>query len=170
MEEGKRISRKDYIIICLIACIVSLSIAYATISATLTITNDLTVKAHDWDIHFENLEQESITGSNSATVTSPAVIEEDTTKISGLQVSFKKPGDKVVYTFDVTNAGEIDAKLSSISIGTPTCNPTSVICDDLEYTLKYADGSSISENDVLDSGDTVSLKLTINYKLSSTHI
>lgn len=168
MGEDKRISRKDLVLICLIACIVSLSIAYATISATLTISNNLTVKAHDWDIHFENLEQESITGGNSATVISPAKIEQDTTRISGLQATFKQPGDKVVYTFDVTNAGEIDARLDSIAVGTPTCSPQSDICNDLEFTLKYANGNSISQDDVLNAGDTVSLKLTINYKAASS--
>lgn len=166
----KKMSRKDLTIVALIACITSLSIAYATISTTLNITNNLTVKAHDWDIHFENLEQQNITGSNTANVVKSAKIQEDTTKISGLEVSFKKPGDSVSYTFDVTNAGGIDAKLTGITIGTPVCNPTSVICDDIEYTLKYANGNDLGMNDVLNAGDTVSLKLTINYKLSSTQI
>lgn len=170
MEENKKISRKDFLMIALIACIVSLSIAYATISTTLNITNNLMVKAQDWDIHFEKLELQSITEGNDANVTSPAVIENDTTKISGLKVIFKKPGDSVSYTFDVKNAGGIDAKLSSIVIGTPTCNPENAVCDNLEYSLKYANGDNINVDDILNAGDSVKLKLTIKYKLSSAQI
>lgn len=169
MEE-KKIKGKDFLMIMLIACLTSLSIAYATISTTLTITNDLTVKAHDWDIHFENLEQENITGSNSTQIVSPAAIETDTTKISGLSVKFKKPGDSVSYTFDVKNGGGIDAKVSTISIGTPSCGLQTTLCNDIVYTLKYANGDSIGVDDELNAGQSRKLKLTISYKASSTQI
>lgn len=166
--EGKKLKTKDWALIALIACITSLSIAYATISATLTITNSLTVKATNWDIHFENLQQEEITGSNDAKILTPATIQEDTTQISGLQVELKKPGDYVSYTFDIKNAGEIDALLTSLNIGTPVCTPNHIVCNDIEYTLKYADGSNIEATDALNAGEKVKVKLTIGIKLSST--
>lgn len=169
MEERK-IKGKDFLMIILITCLTSLSIAYATISTTLNITGGLTVKAHDWNIHFENLEQENISGSNSAEIVSAAAIETDTTRISGLAVKFKKPGDSVSYTFDVTNAGGIDAQISTISMGTPTCGLHTDLCNDIVYTLKYANGSSIGVDDELNAGETKKLRLTISYKLSSTII
>ena len=168
MKEENKLGGKDLAIIILVACLTSLSIAYATISATLTISNNLTVKAQNWDIHFENLEQENITGDNSTRIVKSATIEEDTTKISGLEVEFKKPGDKVVYTFDVKNAGDIDARLTDISIDVPTCTPASSICNDIEYKITYENGQEIKISDSLDKGKSVKLKLTINYKSSST--
>lgn len=167
MEDNKKTNWKDMAIIVLIACLTSLSIAYATISATLTISNSLTVKAKNWDIHFENLEQESITGSNTAKVIKTASIEEDSTKISGLEVEFNKPGDYVSYTFDIKNAGEIDAILSSITIGTPTCTPTSTMCDDIEYEIKYNNGNTIKVTDVLNKDASIKVKLIIRYSPSS---
>lgn len=167
MEE-KKLKGKDFLMIILITCLTSLSIAYATISTTLKITGGLTVKAHDWDIHFENLERDNITQSNSAEIVSDAIIESDTTIISGLSVKFKKPGDSISYTFDVTNAGGIDAKISTISIGTPSCGLQANVCNDIVYTLKYADGTNIGIDDVLDAGQTRKLRLTISYKSSST--
>lgn len=170
MKKDKEFKSKDFIMVMLIACLTSLSIAYATISATLTITNELTVKAHNWDIHFENLKLDSIEEDNTAAVITGAQIESGATKISGLKVDFKKPGDHISYTFDVKNAGEIDAKLTSINIGTPVCEPTNVICNDIEYSLKYADGNDIEVSDTLSKGDSVKLRLTINYKSSSTQV
>lgn len=168
MKEEKRISNKDLLIIALITCIVSSSIAYATISTTLVITNNLSIKAHNWDIHFENLQQETITGNNSAEIIKNAVIEKDTTKITGLDVSLKKPGDFVSYTFDIKNDGEINARLTTLNIGTPICNPDSLICKDIEYTLKYANGSDIKVTDMINKGQLKKVKLTIKYKETST--
>lgn len=170
VTKENKISRKDWAIIILITCLTSLSIAYATISTTLIITNELTVKAQNWDIHFENLEQESITGSNTARVITPATIEEDTTKISGLQVEFKKPGDYVSYTFDIKNSGDINAILTSINIGTPTCKPESTLCDDIEYIVKYDNGDDIKVTDELSKDTSIKVRLTIRYKSSSTQI
>ena len=169
MEKEKKINRKDLLIIGLIACLSFLSIAYATVSVTLNITNSLTVKAYNWDIHFENLVHDEPTGNNTAKIINNAHIETDTTKISGLQVAFKKPGDSVSYTFDIKNAGDIDAEISSVITGVPNCTPESLICKDIEYNLKYADGSNIQVHDKLLAGQTKKVKLTINYKLSSTY-
>ena len=168
MKEEKKINSKDFLLIILITCLTSLSIAYATISTTLVITNSLSIKANHWDIHFENLVQESITGNNTATLIKEASIEKDTTKISGLSVSFKKPGDYVSYTFDVKNAGDINARLTTLNIGIPTCTPLNSICDDIEYTLKYVDGSDIKVTDMINKGQSKKVKLTIRYKNEST--
>ena len=170
MKDKKKMSSKDFLLIILIACLTSLSIAYATISTTLVITNNLSIKEKNWDIHFENLEQESITGSNTASIVSNAEIEKDTTKISGLELSLKKPGDYVSYTFDIKNAGEINAQLTTLNVGIPTCTPVNSICDDIEYTLKYADGSDIKVTDMINRGQSKKVKLTITYKLSSTQV
>ena len=168
MKDEKKMSSKDFLLIILIACLTSLSIAYATISTTLVITNNLSIRANKWDIHFENLEQDKITVGNTASIINNAVIEKDTTKISGLEVSFKKPGDFISYTFDIKNAGEINARLTTLDIGVPTCTPSNSICSDIEYTLKYADGSDIKVTDMINRGQSKKVKLTIAYKLTST--
>ena len=168
MKDEKKMSSKDFLLIILITCLTSLSIAYATISTTLVITNNLSIRANKWDIHFENLEQDKITGGNTASIINNAVIEKDTTKISGLEVSFKKPGDFISYTFDIKNAGEINARLTTLDIGVPTCTPSNSICSDIEYTLKYADGSDIRVSDMINRGQSKKVRLTIAYKLTST--
>lgn len=75
-----------------------------------------------------------------------------------------KPGD--VFTFDATykNGGNIDAKLANVT----KSDLNSFAEQYLNYTVKYTDGSTISQNDPLNAGDSATYRVKVEYDPSIT--
>lgn len=148
------------------------TIVYAGFTQQLDIQGNATVKKSSWAIKFTNLQPVVKTGT-ATEVTAPTINTNDT-KISDYDVTLTTPGDSVTYNFDVTNEGTFDAKISSITIPKPTCAGSGVnaeadetnVCNNLTYTLTYADGTQLAVDDTLTSGETKSLKLTLTYSSS----
>lgn len=148
------------------------TIVYAGFTQQLDIQGNATVKKSSWAIKFTNLQPVVKTGT-ATEVTAPTINTNDT-KISDYDVTLTTPGDSVTYDFDVTNEGTFDAKISSITIPKPTCAGSGVnaeadetnVCNNLTYTLTYADGTQLAVDDTLTSGETKSLKLTLTYSSS----
>lgn len=92
--------------------ILCLTVAFAALSQTLTINGSAAVNAASWDIHFENLTLFEKTGTAEVSGT-PQLTG---TVISGIDVSLNKPGDKIVYEFDLVNNGSIEVKLTDINV------------------------------------------------------
>ena len=159
---------KDILIAVLIMGILSMTIAYANFTRRLQIVNTARVNATNWDIHFENLSLQENSDSTTATINSPAVISEGQTIISGLDVSLNKPGDYVTYTFDIVNAGDLDAKLYHYFHSYPTCSNNESICNYVHYTLKYTNGNDISVSDTLKVGERKNVTMTISLDNSLT--
>lgn len=172
-------SFKIVTIVALLIAVLGLSIGYATYTERLKISGTVAVKASSnaWDVHFENISAASFTGIANEMV-SPDLTS---TIISKFEVNFFAPGDSVSYTFDVVNKGLLNAKLTTFSKGSLSCEPSTnstatateanALCRDLTYTLTYADGSDIKTGDLLyagDSNNTKSLKVTIGWKNDST--
>lgn len=155
--------------IALVAFVLCGTIAYASFTQQLNIEGKATVRKSSWSIKFTNLQSVIKTGT-ATEVTAPTINTNDT-KISEYDVTLATPGDSVTYKFDVVNEGTFNANISSITIPTPTCTGTGVnattdetnVCNNLTYTLTYADGSPIRVDDTLDAGETKSLKLTLLY-------
>lgn len=163
----------------LLVAIIGLSIGYAAYTESLKISGTVAARASSnaWDVHFENISAASFTGVANEMV-SP---ELTSTVISKFEVNFFAPGDSVSYTFDVANKGLLDAELTSLSMGSLSCAPSTnstatqdeatALCNDLTYSLTYLDGSEIKVGDKLLAGDTnnvKTLKVTIGWKLDST--
>jgi hypothetical protein len=171
MENKKGLGIIGLVVLCL-AVSAMFGVAYAAFTQNLTIEGKATVKTSNWKIEFQNLQSVEATGT-AAEVTAPQ-IQTDTIKISEFNVSFSKPGDSVSYTFDVKNEGDYNAKVSSITVPTPTCTGTganattdaSNVCKYLTYTLTYSDGTAINENDALNAGAKKTLKLSLSYNNS----
>ncbi len=182
MEKERKI--KVLSLVALIVAVLGLTVAFAALSQTLTINGTASVNAAEWDIHFENLSAPEITGD--ARVESEPVL--DNHSISNLDVSLTKPGDEVVYTFDIVNNGTIDAYLYEYQKpGTYIALVASGSIDDLDYDLNkdgsvnaddiahfslaidynlyYADDNVVpKKDDLLRAGETKKLKLVIRYK------
>lgn len=157
---------KEILIAILIMGIVSMTIVYANFTRRLQIVNTARVNNTNWDIHFENLVKTPNSGTDAAEVISEPSISEGKTIIGGLNVNLNKPGDYVTYTFDIVNAGDLDAKLYSYVKSTPVCTPNNSICDSVEYSLKYTNGNSIEASDTLLVGERKNVTMTI--KLSNS--
>ena len=100
------------IVLCIVLiCTFTLSIAYAALSAVLTINGNAEVVASNWNIHLDNPK----VSSGSVTKTLP-VISGNTMTFSS---SLVDPGDFYEFVVDVVNDGTIDAMIDSVSV-TPT--------------------------------------------------
>ena len=165
----KNSNSKVIAVIALVLAVVGLSIGFAALQTQLTINGTAEVTGGSkWDVKF-------VTGSlnkvetGSATGTDPTVAA---TSITGLKATLLKPGDKVTYYFQVTNAGSFDAKIDSITIGTPTCS-TAAFCSNLKYTFAYttasggAAGTAPAAGDTLAVNETKWLVLSVEYLASS---
>ncbi len=117
------------------------------------------------DIHFENLSTITTTHTAKA-LTQPRLAS--STSIEDYSVSTTTSGDSISFTFDVVNEGNYNAKITSVSIGTPECTGTdsvsnSNVCGHLTYTLTYDNGASVQINDLVYAKETVTMKVTLTY-------
>ena len=174
MKEGKK-TLYYFIALSLVLSVVGISVGFAAMSSQLNVNGTANVVPASWKVKFNNLSSPTITGD--AEVVQAPVVESDT-HIGNYEVKLTKPGDTVVYTFDITNEGSLDAELSDYTFTTPTITGTgdkadqdaSIVSSNLVYTLTYADGTAISQNDGLDKEETKSLQLTIGYKSDATEL
>ena len=113
---------KNILIAVLVVGLISMTVAYAAFTQNLTISSSAKVNNTKWDIKIKNFTQAAaqnnlVSGTSEATVSGPT--STSGTTISGLVVTFMKPGDVVKFTFDLANEGDIDAKLNGYTLGEP---------------------------------------------------
>ena len=170
----KQRNTKILSIVALLVAVVGLTVAFAAMSRTLTINGTATMQTATWDIHFENL-TEAKTGK--AVINTSAQIVENNgvamSKIGDYQVTLTRPGDSVTYTFDVVNAGDINATLGSLTKTAPICTSAAaapveadatLVCGNLTYTLTYTNGGAeVKATDTLNGGETKNLTLKLEY-------
>ena len=159
----------------LVLSVAGISVGFAAMSTQLTVTGTTTIVPATWKIKFQNLSSPAITGT-AKVVTAPEI--QSATHIGDYSVELAKPGDSIVYTFEIANLGSIDSELSSYTFATPTVEGTgetkaadeAIVNSNLVYTLTYADGKNIQVGDTLAKGTSTSLKLTIAYASTATEL
>lgn len=167
------------VVLLTVALIGAIGVGVAAFSTDLYIRGTATVRSTVWDVHFANLQPVVLTGRNAKEITAPTI----QTSIDGaplaaiktFDVQLKDPGDAVEYTFDVVNAGDLNARLAAITINTGSAlscssaagqEAANQVCAKLNYTLTYADGTPVAQGDALAkaSGSTVTTR-TMKLKL-----
>ena len=154
----------------LLVSVITLTIAYAVLSTTLTIKGSAKINSATWNIN--------ITAGNDFTTYGSAKFGYPTiesTTISGMKVDFYQPGDGVRFPFTVRNDGSLDGKLKEVKKGTISCSSTNnynaqKVCENITYTIKYEDGSEILEGDVIKSGGVQFFVLEIMYNKNTDFI
>ena len=142
--ESKEQKHSFIIIVVLCALLLGVSLAYAVLSSTFTITfGKIGTEPLTWEIGFEpgNVTGIAYTTSNSecgtATVTTNTVAIDD--------IHLVALNDKCVYRLRVKNTGGVPAELSAIVPKTPTStacdtsNPSHMICGNISYKLTSDD-------------------------------
>ena len=89
-----------------------------------------------------------------------------------IQNNSTKIGDYIEYVFDVSNDGDYDATLTNLYMNSNTEltyegsgeNDENNVKSQIEYTLKYADGTTVNQNDTLKSKETKTMRLRLTYK------
>ena len=156
MEKQRR--EKALVVVVLLIVVAGLTIAFAALSTTLNINGTAYLDAAKWGVKFQNLSEPEKIGTASSTGT--AKIEETkSAEINGINVNLSTPGDKVVYTVDLVNEGTINAKIDKIE-------KTELTEEQQKYlTFKVTDKdyNEVSKGDILSSGETKKLIITIEF-------
>lgn len=169
MVKGKKIFNVITILFVTCIAITGISFTYASVTSKLSIDGYASMNLAKWSIHFQNLSNANLNGT-TLEVTKPT-LQKNSTSISNFNVRFMNVNDGVTYTFEVINDGDLDAKISSIVMPKPICKGTTdtsyeylnLICDNLNYSLTYIDGTKIQVGDTLDKGQSKSLILNLEY-------
>ena len=110
---------KNILLGVLVVGLVGMTVAYAALSTTLRISGTASVPTTTWDIRISDLTKSTVgsavTGQTNTAEGPASVAATNNTGITGLNVKFNQPGDKVQYTFTLSNNGTIDAKLASFT-------------------------------------------------------
>ncbi len=154
----------------LLVSVITLTIAYAVLSTTLTIKGSAKINSATWNINITA--GDDFTTYGSAKFGYPTI---ESTTISGMKVDFYQPGDGVRFPFTVRNDGSLDGKLKEVKKGTISCSSTNnynaqKVCENITYTIKYEDGSEILEGDVIKSGGVQFFVLEIMYNKKTDFI
>ncbi len=117
------------VVAALIIAVVSLGIAFAAFSTTLTINGSATVQATSWNIFFAPSKADeksstpvALTTDNITTTGTAASTQADLSASTFTwAATLKTPGDSVRYTFVARNTGDYNAKIRSIVAPQLTC-------------------------------------------------
>lgn|SRR5574344_656781 len=150
--------------------ILSISIAFATISTNLKINGSANMSPA-FKVDFTNLSDATISG-NASVDSNPNL---KATSLTNVKVLFTALGESVTYKFDLKNNGVIPATISSYVKTSPICvgtnsdptvatNDASTVCSNITYSLTYTDtGEEVKVGDVLNINTTRNLTFTIKY-------
>ena len=191
MEKTRKI--KIISLCALLVAVLGLTVAFAALSQTLTINGSAAVNAASWDIHFENTSGKETEVKGAATFTEPTL---SGTTIENFSATLTKPGDSVIYYFDIVNKGTVDAVVSSYNFPNAfkdcmaninkysycmnfdfNSDDNVSVLDTLTYItlfnnrLAYADtDESVRQGDTLNAGETKHMKLVIEYNDTATEL
>ena len=154
------------IVAALIIAVVSLGVAFAAFSTTLNINGTATVQTSSWDIYFTsaNIGESNFAGATE-TASGSGTIEATTLTWNA---TFKTPGDKVVFTIYVKNAGSYNAKVNGVNLGSKSCTldttntpAETTVCGHIHYGL-YTDNptGNPSSATALDNTFTINAEST----------
>ncbi len=159
-------NKKNIFLVILIIGVLSMSIAFAALSSRLSISGSVGVSETTWDIRFQNFSSSSTPQTTTLGETNTGVLKSVTTnatKITNLKVDLKKPGDIVIYTFDIKNNGSIDARLSTFT-QSMTCEVDN-LCGYADYLVECRDSNNkvVALGDTLSKNSSYSCSVTIKY-------
>ena len=148
MQQNNKENRSFKIITAIALCVavLCLSVAYAALSQSLKIDGTATVEHADWNIDGPGnttLTEKSPGGSSSGTdshMTGEVTDNGEGVIAVAITAHLKKPGDYAEIEIPVTNNGDVDAHLSSV-----TGTSSEINCDD-ESNLVDADKTIVCEN------------------------
>ena len=153
-----RNQRRKCFILLLIILILAITIGYAALTTSLTISGTSGIHNASWDIHFDHIQE-----------TTGSVIPNSTTSINAAgdtvtyNITLTTPGDFYEFTVDAVNAGSIDGMIESVTSklngSVITTLPTY-----LDYSVTYSDGMPISNNHLLAANSSETYKVRVEYK------
>ena len=157
---------RNIILIVLAVCLIGITVAYATLSQNLNISGVANVDKTSWNIHFTNVLTPKVEGQATG---GKAVLNSGSTVLTISEGTLSAPGDKIIYTFDVINEGDLPAEVETTLTQMENCkaengSDVSMFCNKIGLDLVYKDtNEKVQKSDRLLSGETKTLNLIITY-------
>ena len=157
---------RNIILIVLAVCLIGITVAYATLSQNLNISGVANVDKTSWNIHFTNVLTPKVEGQATG---GKVVLNSGSTVLTISEGTLSAPGDKIIYTFDVINEGDLPAEVETTLTQMESCkaengSDVSIFCNKIGLDLVYADTKEkVQKSDRLLSGETKTLNLIITY-------
>ena len=157
---------RNIILIILAVCLIGITVAYATLSQNLNISGVANVDKTSWNIHFTNVLTPKVEGQATG---GKALLNDGKTVLTISEGTLSAPGDKIVYTFDVINEGDLPAEVETTLTQMESCkaengSDVSIFCNKIGLDLVYAETKEkVQKSDRLLSGETKTLNLIITY-------
>ena len=157
---------RNIILMVLAVCLIGITVAYATLSQNLNISGVANVDKTSWNIHFTNVLTPKVEGQATG---GKAVLNSGSTVLTISEGTLSAPGDKITYTFDVINEGDLPAEVETTLTQMESCkaengSDVSIFCNKIGLDLVYADtNTKVQKSDRLLSGETKILNLIITY-------
>ena len=157
---------RNIILIVLAVCLIGITVAYATLSQNLNISGVANVDKTSWNIHFTNVLTPKVEGQATG---GKALLNDGKTVLTISEGTLSAPGDKIVYTFDVINEGDLPAEVETTLTQMESCkaengSDVSIFCNKIGLDLVYADTKEkVQKSDRLLSKETKTLNLIITY-------
>ena len=157
---------RNIILIVLAVCLIGITVAYATLSQNLNISGVANVDKTSWNIHFTNVLTPKVEGQATG---GKAVLNDGKTVLTISEGTLSAPGDKITYTFDVINEGDLPAEVETTLTQMESCkaengSDVSIFCNKIGLDLVYADTKEkVQKSDRLLSKETKTLNLIITY-------
>ena len=145
---------KNILIGGLLAIVLIMAVGYAAFATQLQINGEAKITS-TWDVHFKE-NNKAYVASTTGTGSEPgATMERTSATLYTITADLKQPGDKVVYTFTVENAGNLAASLTDLKLSS---EGNGII----KFTLDKPSSSTLAAN-----GGTQTFTLTAEYTNTS---
>ena len=157
---------RNIILIVLAVCLIGITVAYATLSQNLNISGVANVDKTSWNIHFTNVLTPKVEGQATG---GKAVLNSGSTILTISEGTLSAPGDKITYTFDVINEGDLPAEVEKTLTQMESCkaengSDVSIFCNKIGLDLVYANTKEkVQKSDRLLSKEKKTLNLIITY-------
>lgn len=130
-----------------------IGVGYAILNSNISIKGKSNIRKNVWDIRFENIKlKKGSATSNLPEFTNDTII---------INTTFNNPGDYYSFTFDIFNAGTLNATIEDIELVTDMTSEQYKICN---YEISYLNGDSVLEAQYLMAGERRSLSVYLEYK------
>ena len=167
------------ILLVLLVLVVGISIAYSTLSKSLTVTySSVKQVGQTWNVGFDTttspVSATTATVSNKDFSCNTATVTATTVTVGNISLS--APGDKCTWPLTIKNNGTIDAYISTFQFVTPnlTCTTDNkygvAVCDPIKYRITTdADGNNtLSYNTIIRAGASLQVYLSARYNLTDS--
>lgn len=154
-------TKKNYVAIVLIVLLLALAVGYAAFNQALPISGTANASG-DWDVRFATGTAQISQSIVSGTATNTATIAGDG-KSMEVTVNLATPGDGANISVDITNAGQVPAKIASfdvVGVDGTTFSEDGNTYTDSPIQVKVP---TVPEEDTLDVDETKTFKFSVEW-------